>query len=306
MRSVPTAEEKRFYEENGFVPIDPFLSSEELDEWRRVVDEAVMSAWRSTVFHPGRRRPGQRRQAGVDRGPGVLPAGVPAARQPLANGCRFSKAAFSEGTGAVRGRDGRRGGPEGMARPGSDKAALRQPDGLPSRRTVLVSSLPPTPLRSGSPSTTPPSRTGACTTYPGATRRRSLTTSILVRRSGLFSTCTPRMARCGSRPVPGPHRRSITAQWAYVPWRWRKYDTRVAPGHHLRLYARRVHLQRTTKCLAARVLEELVYRGPARLRRTEPACFPARSTALVVGPWGEAEGSRSRVPSMSCSVGPLW
>ena len=58
MRSVPNDEEKRFYEDNGFVPVDPFLSPEELDEWRRVVDEAVMS------------RGGQRFSIPVDEGPG--------------------------------------------------------------------------------------------------------------------------------------------------------------------------------------------------------------------------------------------
>ena len=58
MRSVPNDEEKRFYEDNGFVPVDPFLSPEELDEWRQVVDEAVMS-WG-----------GQRFSIPVDEGPG--------------------------------------------------------------------------------------------------------------------------------------------------------------------------------------------------------------------------------------------
>ncbi|HTW05982.1 MAG TPA: phytanoyl-CoA dioxygenase family protein [Acidimicrobiales bacterium] len=41
MRSTPTEQEKAFYEENGFVSIVPFLSGDELGQWRTVVDQAL-------------------------------------------------------------------------------------------------------------------------------------------------------------------------------------------------------------------------------------------------------------------------
>jgi len=43
MRSRPTTEEKRLYDENGFLSVEAFLVQDELDEWRRVVDAAVAS-----------------------------------------------------------------------------------------------------------------------------------------------------------------------------------------------------------------------------------------------------------------------
>jgi phytanoyl-CoA hydroxylase len=58
VRSMPTDEEKRSYEDNGFVAVDPFLSPEELEEWRRVVDDAVAA------------RGDQRFSFAIEEGPG--------------------------------------------------------------------------------------------------------------------------------------------------------------------------------------------------------------------------------------------
>ena len=122
---------------------------------------------------------------------------------------------------------------------------------------------------------------------PGSHKAQKFDNVDIGKEIGALFDVYPEWRDVAAAPCPVPCRRSTTPQWAYVPWRRRKYDTRVAPGHHLRLYARRVDLQRTTKCLAARVLDELVYRGPARQRRTEPACFPPRSRALVLVLGGE-------------------
>lgn len=43
MRNEPTASEKDFYRENGFLSVAGFLQHDELEEWRTKVDAAVMS-----------------------------------------------------------------------------------------------------------------------------------------------------------------------------------------------------------------------------------------------------------------------
>jgi hypothetical protein len=60
MRSSPTDHEKRFYADNGFVAIDPYLSPGEVETWRPVVDSAVAS------------RGEQRFSILVEEGPGRL------------------------------------------------------------------------------------------------------------------------------------------------------------------------------------------------------------------------------------------
>lgn len=41
MRDEPTAEERRFYEENGYLALDEFLDPSELERWRGALEEAL-------------------------------------------------------------------------------------------------------------------------------------------------------------------------------------------------------------------------------------------------------------------------
>ena len=138
MRSVPNGEEKRFYEDNGFVPIDPFLSPEELDEWRRVVDEAVMS------------RGGQRFSIPVDEGPGSAVRRESTEDREYYDrvfiqrvnlwqtDAAFQKLLFQKELGQFVGEMA---GVDGL-RVWHDQALIKQPyanpTAFPSRRTVLV------------------------------------------------------------------------------------------------------------------------------------------------------------------------
>ncbi len=58
MRSSPTDNEKRFYADNGFVAIDPYLSPGEVDAWRQVVDRAVASRGEQRFSFPVEEGPG--------------------------------------------------------------------------------------------------------------------------------------------------------------------------------------------------------------------------------------------------------
>ncbi len=272
MRSVPSDEEKRFYEDNGFVRVDPFLSSEELDEWRRVVDEAVVS------------RGGQRFSIPVDEGPGSAVRREPTEDREYYDRVfiqrvnlwqtdgAFQKLLFQKELGQFVGEMA---GVEGL-RVWHDQALIKQPYANPTAFHLDVpywSFTSPDAITIWIALDDATLENGCLYYVPGSHKAQKFDNVDIGKEIGALFDVYPEWRDVAPAPCPGPRRRSITPQWAYVPWRRRKYDTRVAPGHHLRLYARRVHLQRTTKCLAARVLEEPVYRGPARLRRTEPTCF---------------------------------
>jgi len=52
MRAHPTANEKAFYQANGFVAVPEFLSPEELEIWRRTVDDATTARGEQTFSFP--------------------------------------------------------------------------------------------------------------------------------------------------------------------------------------------------------------------------------------------------------------